>query len=174
MKVGDSTSKHNTLASSNRIKGVRLRTETTKQKMTIKTRNCRNSAKPARNQTHGTGHRQKAPRTRDCLSSAELARRKPYITRNCLSSAQARPAETANRLSTMLSPAPGDTLQTKKSKQTPKNWHDSCMSPSFSAQRVNQQETFTIEIVEFKPKNIHPSKFWKVRPKIIATCKIFT
>jgi hypothetical protein len=165
MRANDSTSKHNKLASSNRIKGVEPRTG---QKM-IETRNCRNPTKHARTQTHGTGHRQKALKTSSCLSSAELARRKQYKTRKCLSSARARPAETATRLSTMLSPTPGGTLQTKKSKQTPKNWHDSSMSPYFSVQRANQQDIFSTErIVESEPKNIHPSKIWKVRPKIIT------
>ena len=165
MRVNDSTSKHNKLASSNRIKGVEPRTG---QKM-IETRNCRNPTKHARTQTHGTGHRQKALITSSCLSSAELARRKQYKRRKCLSSEEARPAETANRLSTKLSPTPGGTLQTKKSKQTPKNRHDSCMSPSFSAQRANKLETFSTErIVESEPKNIHQNKIWKVRPKTIT------
>ena len=141
MRANDSTSKHNKLASSNRIKGVEPRNG---QKM-IETRNCRNPTKHARTQTHGTGHRQKALITRSCLSSVELARIKQYKSRKYLSSKVARPAETANRLSTMLSPAPGGTLQTKKSKQTPKNRHDSCMSPSFSVQRANKLETFSTE-----------------------------
>jgi hypothetical protein len=168
MKASDSKNKQNTQASSSRKAGERLLTETTKQKMAIKTSNCRNSAKLARKQAPKAGYclsnspselarlntikitncqlstelaRQMAPRTKYCLSSAELAHRKSYKTTNCLSSARARPAETVNRLSTVLSPAPADLLLARKSKQTPKNCHDSCMSPSFSAtkqlKRVN-------------------------------------
>jgi hypothetical protein len=131
MKTNEFTDKQNTKVRTNRATGSRLFSVTTQRKKAIKTRNCLNSAELAR---------QQALKTRYCLSSAELARRKTIKTTNCLSSAEparrrARPTETANRLSTVLSPAPLGLSLTRQNKHTPKkykNCHDSCLS-SFSA-----------------------------------------
>ena len=159
------TRKQNKPTNSNKTKGVETRTN----RKAIETRKCRNPTKHERTQTHVTGNRQKALITRSCLSSVELARTKQYKSQKYLSLIVARPAETANRLSMKLSPTPGGTLRTKKSKQTPKNWHDSCMSPSFSAQRANKLKTVSTErFIESDSKNIHQNKIWKVRPKTIT------
>jgi hypothetical protein len=159
--------------------------------MAIKARNCRNSAELARRNTIKITNclnsaelaRQKALQARYCLSSAELAHRKSSKTTNCLSSARARPTETVNRLSTVLSPAPTDLLLARQSKHTPKkytNCLNSCLLPSFSAAKhltrgeQNIPKIFTIKnVVEIKSKYKHRSKSWKVR-LIVNPCRIIT
>jgi hypothetical protein len=148
MKTNEFTDKQNTKVRTNRATGSRLFSVTTQRKKAIKTRNCLNSAELARQQALKTRYclssaelaRRKTIKTTNCLSSAELARRKTSKTTNCLSSAEparrrARPTETANRLSTVLSPNPLGLSLARQNKHTPKkykNCHDSCLS-SFSA-----------------------------------------
>jgi hypothetical protein len=116
MKTNKFTDKQNTKISTNQATGSRHVSATTQRRQAIKTRNCLSSTELAR---------QQAIKTRYCLSSAEPARWKAIKTRNCLSSAElarrrARPTETAKRLSTVLSLAPLGLSLARQNKHKPK------------------------------------------------------